>query len=141
MVILDTNVVSELMRPEPEVAVVRWWAGQNAAELRVTATTMAKILYGIEILPAGARRTNLHAGAEQIFRVVFADRVLAFDEGAARTFALIVASRRKQGKPISKFDAQIAAIARAHNAALATRNTGDFEGCGVRLVNPWEERT
>jgi predicted nucleic acid-binding protein len=138
MIILDTNVISEVMRPVAAAAVVRWWTGEDARELHVTAITMAEILYGIEILPAGARRSNLHAGAERIFGVVFADRVIPFDEGAARTFALIVASRRKQGTPISKFDAQIAAIARAHGATLATRNTSDFEGCGVRVVNPWE---
>ncbi len=86
----------------------------------------------------GKRREALEAGAERLFDVVFADRILGFDYTAARAFSLIASSRRRGGKPISDFDAQIAAIARVHGTTLATRNTDDFEGCGVRLVNPWE---
>lgn len=138
MTVIDTNVVSEMMRPVPETVVLGWFNRQLTEDLRVTAITMAEILYGIEILPAGKRRGTLQAGAERMFGVAFAGYVLAFDDMAALSFSLIVASRRKQGKPISEFDAQIAAIARAHDATLATRNTADFEGCGVRLVNPWE---
>jgi toxin FitB len=138
MTILDTNVVSELMRPVPGVIVLRWFNTQAAEDLRMSTITMAEILYGIEILPLGKRRSELHAGAEKMFGVVFAERILCFDENAARSFALVVSSRRRQGKPISEFDAQIAAIARANGAALATRNTDDFEGCGLKLINPWE---
>ena len=138
MTILDTNVVSELMRPAPERMVLRWFSSQAAEDLLITAITMAEILYGIEILPAGKRRDALHAGAEKMFGVAFTDRIATFDDKAARTFSLIAASRRKQGRPIEKLDAQIAAMARAHGAMLATRNTADFESCGVRLINPWQ---
>src|SRR5580765_3742742 len=138
MTILDTNVVSEIMRPVPPPVVLRWISDQVSEELHVTVITMAEILLGIELLPRGKRQEILRAGAEQLFRVVFTDRILTFDARAAREFSLIAASRRKRGRPMSEFDAQIAAIARAKSAAVATRNTGDFEGCGVRLVNPWE---
>jgi predicted nucleic acid-binding protein len=138
VIILDTNVVSELMRPVPEAIVVRWFSSQAFDDLRVTAITTAEILYGIEILPQGKKRLALQAGAERLFEVVFADRMLPFDDRAARVFPLIAASRRRQGRPIEKLDAQIAAIARANHAALATRNARDFEGCEMRLVNPWD---
>lgn len=138
MTILDTNVVSEIMRPVPAPVVLRWISDQISEELHLTAITVAEVLYGIELLPRGKRQDILRAGAEQLFRVVFADRILTFDARAAREFSLVASSRRKQGRPMSEFDAQIAAIARAKNAVIATRDTGDFEGCGVRLVNPWE---
>jgi predicted nucleic acid-binding protein len=137
MTILDTNVVSELMRLRPQSAVLGWLATQSAEEIYLTAITVAQILLGIELLPVGKRRESIQAAADQTFGV-FAGRILAFDEGAAHTFSLISSSRRKKGRPMSEFDAQIAAIARVHGAALATRNIADFEGCGVRLMNPWE---
>jgi toxin FitB len=138
MTILDTNVVSEIMRPVPAPVVLQWISDQISEELHVTAITMAEILYGIELLPRGKCQEILRAGAEQLFRVIFTDRILTFDARAAREFSLIASSRRKQGRPMSEFDAQIAAIARAKNAVIATRDTDDFEGCGVKLVNPWE---
>jgi toxin FitB len=138
MTILDTNVVSEIMRPVPAPVVLRWISDQISEELHLTAITVAEVFYGIELLPPGKRQETLRAGAEQLFRVIFTDRILTFDARAAREFSLIASSRRKQGRPMSEFDAQIAAIARAKNAVIATRDTGDFEGCGVRLVNPWE---
>ena len=137
MTILDTNVVSEIMRPVPAPVVLRWISEQNSEELHVTAITMAEILYGIELLPRGKRQEILRAGAERLFQVVFTDRILTFDARAAREFSVIASSRRKQGRPMWEFDAQIAAIARAHGTALATRDTDDFEGCGLRLINPW----
>jgi predicted nucleic acid-binding protein len=115
-----------------------WWAQQQAGELFVTTVTIAEILYGIEILPQGKRRAALLAGAERMFGNVLASHILSFDEEAARAFAEIAASRRSQGRPIAELDAQIAAIASSRRAMLATRNTADFEGCGVRLVNPWQ---
>lgn len=138
MTILDTNVVSEIMRSVPAPVVLRWLSDQISEELHLTAITVAEVLYGIELLPPGKRQEILRAGAEQLFRVIFTDRILTFDARAAREFSRIASSRRKQGRPMSEFDAQIAAIARAKNAVIATRDTGDFEGCGVRLVNPWE---
>ena len=139
MIIVDTNVVSEMMRAVPEPIVLRWFSSQADEDLKVTTITLAEILYGIELLAAGKRRDALRAGAEKMFGVVFAGHILTFDDKAARAFAVITSSRRKQGRPMSEFDAQIAAIARAHGATLATRDTDDFEDCGVRLVNPWRE--
>jgi predicted nucleic acid-binding protein len=135
--ILDTNVVSEPMLASPSPIVQTWWSQQQPGALFITAVTVAEILYGIELLPQGKRRVALLAGAELMFGKVLAGRILPFDEEAARAFAAIAASRRRQGRPITDLDAQIAAIARSRNAALATRNTADFEDCGLRLLNPW----
>jgi hypothetical protein len=138
MLILDTNVISEIMQPSPSPRVLDWWSQQQTGELFTSTVSMAEILYGIELLPKGKRRDRLLAEAEAMFNEDFAGCILPFDEDAARAFAEIAAARRTQGRPIAEFDAQIAAIARTRRAALATRNTTDFEGCGVRLVNPWQ---
>lgn len=138
MIILDTNVIIELMRPAPEPRVLRWLSSQAAEDLHITAVTMAEILYGIELISTSRRRDALRAGAEKMFAGVFADHILTYEDRAARAFSQIASSRRRQGKPMSSFDAQIAAITRVHGATLATRNPYVFEGCGVRLVNPWE---
>lgn len=103
----------------------------------LTTVNVAEILYGIELLPRGKRRDGLISAAETMFAEEFVSRILSFDEPAARAFAEIAASRRSQGRPISEFDAQIASIARCNEATLATRNVADFEGCGIRVVNPW----
>jgi toxin FitB len=137
MLILDTNVISEIMQPSPSPRVLDWWLQQQTGELFTSTVSEAEILYGIELLPKGKRRDRLLAEAEAMFNEDFAGRILPFDEEAARAFAEIAAARRTQGRPIAEFDAQIAAIARTHRAALATRNTSDFEACGVRPVNPW----
>ncbi len=137
MIILDTNVVSEMMRPVPQPVVVKWFGTQSSEDVHVTAVTMAEILFGIELIPAGKRREALQAAADKTFEV-FAGRILPFDDRAARAFSSISSSRRKRGQPVSQFDAQIAAIARSNGATLATRDVNDFAGCGVRLVNPWE---
>lgn len=138
MIVLDTNVVSELMRAAPDAHLLRWFSSQAAEDLHLTAVTMAELLYGIELISTGRRRDAVRAGAEKMFEGAFADRVLAFEDRAARAFSQIASARRRQGKPIGEFDAQIAAITRVHGATLATRNPYVFEGCGVRLVNPWE---
>jgi toxin FitB len=138
MLILDTNVISETMQALPSARVQEWWSQQQTGELFTTTVSVAEILYGIELLPRGRRRDKLLAEAEAMFAEDFAGRLLPFDEEAARAFPEIAAGRRAQGRPIANFDAQIAAIARSRRAILATRNTADFEGCGVRLVNPWE---
>ena len=137
MIILDTNVVSELMRPMLTPAIARSLSKYSADELYSTSISLAEILYGVELLPAGKRKNELLAGAERLFRVVLASRILPFDEPAAEAFSHIAAARRSRGRPISELDAQIAAIASVHDATLATRNTADFESCGIRLVNPW----
>ena len=137
MILLDTNVLSELMKPAPESAVVRWLAEQPVLALFTTAITQAEILYGIELLPKGKRRAALISAVEVMFEDDFAGRVLPFDSEAARIFPRIAAARRVTGKPVRQFDAQIAAIARSRGAAIATRNTDDFEDCGIVIVNPW----
>lgn len=137
MTILDTNAVSEAMKPAPSDIVLRWLASQDPLGVFVTVITQAEILYGIEILPAGKRKQKLSAAANKLFYQHFRNRILPFDHESAREFANIVASRKAAGRPISQFDAMIAAIARSHGAAVATRNTGDFEHCGIRLINPW----
>jgi toxin FitB len=137
MIIADTNVLSEVIKVSPSPRVVDWWNSHPEAELYLTSITQAEILAGIELLPKGKRRAAIAQAAEATFREDFADRILPFDGEAAREFARIIAARRKLGRPISQPDAQIAAIARNCGAVLATRNTGDFEHCGVKLVNPW----
>jgi len=138
VVILDTNVVSELMKGDPFPAVFAWASNHPPTDLFTTTITMAEVLYGIERLPHGKRRDQLLREAESIFVEDFGGRVLAFDESSARMFAVVATQRRASGRPINEPDAQIAALARVHDATLATRNTSDFEGCGVRVVNPWE---
>lgn len=137
MIVLDTNVVSELMKRDPFPAVFAWVSGHSPADLFTTTITMAEVLYGIERLPHGKRRDQLLREAESIFVEDFAGRILAFDESSARMFAVVATQRRAQGRTISEPDAQIAAIARANGAMLATRNTGDFDGCGVVVIDPW----
>jgi len=137
MIILDTNVISEAMLPMPNGKVRRWLSAQPSQQMFTTTVSLAEILFGLEILPLGKRRAGLSATAETMFTTLFAQRILAFDGPAARAFPPIAAGRRLRGRPVSVLDAQIAAIAKAHGAALATRNTADFERCGIRLVNPW----
>jgi len=137
MIVLDSNVISEAMSTSPNRAVAHWISNQPGAILFTTTVSVAEILYGIELLPAGKRRSALLSSAEAVFTRLFAGRVLVFDETAARAFPALAVERRLRGRPITLFDAQIAAIARANGATLATRNTADFEGCGIRLVNPW----
>jgi predicted nucleic acid-binding protein len=137
MTILDTNVLSEVIRSVPAAAVLRWLSTHPASGLFTTTITQAEILYGLALLPKGKRRAALQSAAETMFEEDFAGRVLPFDSDAARAFAHIAASRRASGRPIPQWDAQIAAITRSRGAAPATRNTGDFEHCGITLLNPW----
>jgi toxin FitB len=136
--ILDTNVVSEMLRPAPAEVVLNWLAAQEPLSVFITAITQAEILYGVEVLPAGKRREKLSAAVEDILGEDFRGRVLPVDAPSAREFAKISASRKTSGCPMPQFDAMIAAITRVHRATLATRNTSDFEQCGIRLVNPWD---
>ena len=137
MIVLDTNVVSELMKPTPAGSVAEWVAAQPAASLCTTSITQAEILHGIMLLPSGRRRAAVEAAAEEMFKDEFGGRILPFGSDAAEPYARIAADRRRAGRPISQFDAQIAAIARSTGAALATRNVTDFDGCGVKLIDPW----
>lgn len=137
MILLDTNVVSEAIRPAPAPVVERWLADQREVSVFICATTEAELRYGVALLPAGRRRSTLAADVERMLNRVFSGRILAFDSAAAIEYAELAADRRLSGRPISVADAQIAAVARSHGAALATRNVADFEGCGIDVVNPW----
>jgi len=137
MIILDTNVLSELMRPRPSPDVIAWVAGQTRIELFTTSITEAEIFLGIELLERGRRHDQLRRVAEAIFAEDMAGRVVGFDSDAARAFARIGAERRRLGRPISQADAQIAAIALVRKAKLATRDVDDLRDCGVEVVDPW----
>ncbi len=137
MIILDTNVLSEALKPVPSDTVLRWLAAQSPSAVFTTTITLAEVLYGVETLPRGKRQTRLRVAVEKMFAEEFEGRILPFDEDAARMFAGIVASRDTAGRPISQFDAMIAAIARSHRAAVATRNTADFDRCGIQVLDPW----
>lgn len=137
-ILLDTNVLSELMRADPDAGVMAWFERRTGVVFHISAITRAEILLGIALLPAGKRRDGLTRAAEQMFTEDFAGRCLPFDSAAASEYALIVATRTRAGKPISTEDAQIAAVAFTREMILATRNTRDFENIeGLVLVNPW----
>ena len=137
MIVLDTNVISELMRESPDSEVIHWVDSQPASDLFTTAITIAELLYGISRLPAGRRRTVLSEVFEEMVSTVFADRVLPFDGAAAAHYAAVVTTRERIGRPISMADAQIGAICRAREATLATRNTSDFEHVDIAVADPW----
>jgi predicted nucleic acid-binding protein len=137
MIVLDTNVLSEALRPLPEPSVLHWLTRQPRASLFTTTVTQGEVLYGIRLLADGKRRRGLWDAARRIFSEDFSGQVLSFDSDAADMYAEIAASRRMAGNPISQFDAMVAAMARSRGASLATRNAKDFEDCGVEIVNPW----
>ncbi len=137
MIVLDTNVVSEAIRPQPDPSVASWLASRPSSALFITAITQAELLYGLELLPDGKRRRGLTDAVHAILHGGFRGRVLPFDGPAAEAYATLAAGRRAHGKPISAFDAQIAAIARSRGARVATRNVEDFDGCGVEILDPW----
>lgn len=139
MIIVDTNVISELFRPAPAKQVEAWLSAQDGANLYFTTIGEAELRHGVAILPSGKRRTALTRAIEGILEEDFRDRILSFDRPSATAYAAIAAERRALGRPISQFDCQIAAIARAHGASVATRNTSDYESCGVDLLNPWDQ--
>lgn len=138
MIVVDTNVVSELMRPEPAPVVVTWIRSRARRELYTTSITLAEIRYGIERLPEGRRKRLIQTTAEQVF-VSFEEQVLPFDATAAMHYAPIASAREQAGAPIDGFDAQIASICRTYQAALATRNLKDFEDTGIDIIDPWAQ--
>ena len=139
MIVLDTNVVSELMRPSPNPAVEQWVATRPAARLFFSAVGEAELRYGVAILAAGRRCNALASAIEAMLREDFAGRVLPFDSAAARAYAEIAARCRAAGRPVAQADGQIAAITRSRGMALATRNVRDFADMGIDILDPWAE--
>lgn len=137
MIVLDTNVISELMRSHADPTVVAWVDEQASDELYLTAVATAELRYGLARLPDGRRKSDLADRIERTLEEDFADRILPFDDDAAAHYADLVVSRERQGMPISMADAQIAAICRSFSGHLATRNVKDFTGTGVSILNPW----
>jgi hypothetical protein len=140
MIVVDTNVISEMLKPEPDSAVYAWLRSQPTASVFTTAVSRSEIKYGIAIMPKGKRRSGLLTAATLIFEDDFKDRILPFDLEAADIYAAIASDRRLAGQPISQLDAQIAAITASRGGRLATRNVRDFANCGIDIVNPWDAR-
>jgi predicted nucleic acid-binding protein len=137
VIVLDTNVISELMRPQPDTKVLAWVSAQRRSLIYTTHINQAEILYGIMVLPEGRRRAALLAAAETMFAEDFEGRILPFGAVAAARYAEIVVGRRRAGNPIEGFDALIAATALAAGASVATRDAAGFSGCGLALIDPW----
>lgn len=138
MILLDTNVLSEFMRPKPAPAVVAWLDSQPAARIWISTISRAEIQLGLHLMPQGQRQIALAQAADAMFEQEFAGRCLPFDATAADHYGRLVAERTQIGRPISVEDAQIAAVALAHQMRLATRNGGDFEHiANLQLINPW----
>ena len=138
MILLDTNVVSELMRKSPDPAVEVWVASHTVEDLFFSAVGEAELRYGAALMPVGRRRDTLVSDIETMLRAAFDNRILPFDSGAARAYADIAAARRFAGRPVAPADGQIAAIARAREMAVATRNVRDFSDTGIDVIDPWE---
>lgn len=139
MILLDTNVLSETMKRSPEPAVMAWIDTQRRSDLWTCTIVVAELISGLDLMRPGKRTIRLRELAEVMLANLFADRILAFDLGAARSYGAILRDRKSIGRPIDEMDALIAATALANGATLATRNTAHFENCGVQLVNPWDE--
>lgn len=137
MILLDTNIVSEVMKPAPADSVLRWLDDQETENLYLSTITIAEIVFGIHILPDGRWRRKLADRFEDFVARGFDQRILPFDTAAAHVFGDIMGRRRELGRPMSFPDGQIAAIARACHFALATRNVSDFEHCGIEILNPF----
>lgn len=137
MFVLDTNVLSAIMGSQPVPEVAAWITAQPEEQLFTTTVCQAEILAGVEIMPDGRRRRGLETAAKAIFANVFDGRILPFDGKSAECYAEIFAARRRAGRPSATVDLMIASIARAHNATVVTRNTMDFEGSGLTIINPW----
>ena len=140
MIVLDTNVVSEAMKPEPDSAVRAWLNDQAAETLYLTSASLSELLVGIEILPNSKRKKGLAAALSELLVMLFGGRILAFDQRAAMAYAPLIARGRSRGQIISVADGQIAAIASVHGFSVATRDTAPFVGAGIPVINPWESR-
>lgn len=136
MIILDTNVVSEAMRPAPNPRVLDWLDDRDPAEIRIPAVVIGELHYGLEKMAEGHRREGLRIALERLANEVWEGSVIPFDEAAARFYGWLMARRDREGRPMGVPDCRIAAIALANDASLATRD-GGFEGCGIEIINPW----
>ena len=134
---LDTNVISEVMKPSPSEAVLDWLNRQQSDRLHLSSVTIGEIEYGLRIVPDGRRRRDLQNRFKRLVAAAFALRVLSYDEPAALCYGEIMAARKALGRPMSMPDGQIAAIAKANGGAVATRNTRDFQECGIELIDPF----
>lgn len=139
MILLDTNVISAVMMPAPPGPVLRWLNERETAGLYLSTITLAEIGYGLRVLPDGKRRRDLEDRFARFIAEGFEQRILPFDEAAALIYGEIMAHRKGLGRPLGVLDGQIASIARAHGLAVATRNTRDFDECGLELVNPFDD--
>ena len=141
MILLDTNIVSETMRPRPDHTVIAWLNQLETTSLFISTITVAEIEYGLALLADGERKTDLEGRFQRYITEGFTERVLSFDIAAADEYGTVMATRRSTGRPMSSLDGQIAAIARAHGFTLATQNEKDFEACGIEVVNPFTAGT
>ena len=137
--IVDTNVISEIMKPEPDPAVARWYGDERASVRFLTTTIEAELRFGLAFMPDSKRKAALLAALNAILEIEFANRIFAFERADALHYADIMAVRRKGGRPMAGADAQIAAIARRRGMPVVTRNVSDFEDCGLEIINPWAE--
>jgi predicted nucleic acid-binding protein len=138
MIILDTNVISEMMKPSPSHHVVKWFDQQDSTQLFITTITIAEISYGLSVLPKGNRRVVLEDAFNKAIVEAFEHRLLAFDAAPAYRYGAVMGQRKELGRPLSILDGQIASIALTHGSMLATRNVKDFLDCGLDLINPFE---
>jgi hypothetical protein len=139
MIVIDTNVASEPLKPQPDARVMAWLASIPPVDLYITAVSVAEMLAGMAVMPDGKRKSGMFDGFERLLARLFQDRILQFDEPAARNYAKLFAAMRAAGRAITLFDCQIAAIAKAHHASLATRDVRPFLDAGLSVVNPWAE--
>lgn len=139
MILLDTNIISEMMKPIPDSNVLRWMDRQEVTQLFICTITIAEISYGLNVLPEGNRRSLLEKAFNKAILEAFTTRILTFDDSAAHYYGKIMGHRKILGQPLGVPDGQIAAIARSHGAVMATRNIKDFKNCELQLINPFED--
>jgi predicted nucleic acid-binding protein len=138
MILLDTNVISEVMKVKPDEQVMTWLDSKDPDELATCSVVLAELLSGLDLMPNGSRQRQMREKAEYMFSALFAYRIVDFDISAARMLGTVIKIRNSMGCPIDQMDALIAATALSSGATLATRNIPDFEHCGIPLINPWE---
>ena len=138
MIVIDTNVISEVLKARPDESVVKWLRNERIDDVYVTSITKAELLYGLALLSSGRQKETLASAIERFFNERVTTPVLAFSDEDALHYARISVHRRKMGRPIRELDCQIAAITKSRGFAVATRNVRDFEHCGIEVLNPWE---